>query len=284
MVDAQKLFEVVDRHNQAEYEGDLEATMATVGPDPDFHIYPLGLHLTTREEVAAYYKGLYDAGFKEYDANVRNRWAVDGETVVVEVDVEVWIKGDFMGVKLEEAQKVRIPQIAILTIRDGLVAGERSYFDLHSILQQVQGGQEEGGGAPTIQERNKALVRLLFEAMSASDTAAVGALLADDVRWELPYHPDHSSLSGAFTRDGILGLLAELKHSMPGGLHFTLHALTAEDDRVAVEAESHAETPVGTFHNRYHFLMQLRDGKIIGGKEYADSAMMASFAKRFSAA
>ena len=48
--------------------------------------------------------------------------------------------------------------------------------------------------------------------------------------------------------------------------------MTAEDDRVAVEAESKAKLVNGTlYHNRYHFLFVVRDGRIHAVKEYLDT-------------
>ena len=47
-------------------------------------------------------------------------------------------------------------------------------------------------------------------------------------------------------------------------MKFTIHSMTAEDDRVAIEAESYGEHASGkTYNNHYHFLMRLRDGKIV---------------------
>jgi uncharacterized protein len=49
--------------------------------------------------------------------------------------------------------------------------------------------------------------------------------------------------------------------------------VTAEGDRVAVEAESHAKMKSGKlYQNKYHFLLTIRDGKIQGVKEYLDTA------------
>lgn len=277
------LFDAVDRHNAAEYDGDLAATMATVGPNPVFDIYPLGLHLTSRKDVESYYRGLFDAGFKHYDANIRNRWAVDAETVVVEVDVEVWIEGGFMGIKIPERRKVKIPQIAILTIRNGLVDRERSYFDILSIQQQLN-AEETGAAADKARaDANKAATRALFDAMNAFDLDRVRSFFSDDVAYELPYHPTTSPLSGTVNLAGLMELYGSVGRMMPAGLRFAIGTMTAEDDRVAVEAESHSDTPLGEFHNRYHFLLRFHDGKIIEGKEYADSAMMANFAQRAAA-
>ena len=48
--------------------------------------------------------------------------------------------------------------------------------------------------------------------------------------------------------------------------------LTAEGDRVAVEAESYAKMKNGkTYQNTYHFLFIVRDGKIQSVKEYLDT-------------
>ena len=61
--------------------------------------------------------------------------------------------------------------------------------------------------------------------------------------------------------------------------------MTAEDDRVAVEAESMAKLVNGErYHNRYHFLFVLRDGRIQAVKEYLDTlhAMSALGAARAS--
>ena len=58
-----------------------------------------------------------------------------------------------------------------------------------------------------------------------------------------------------------------------GGIDFTVHALTAEGDRVAAEVESHAPLVSGTtYNNHYHMLFEIRDGRIQVVKEYADTA------------
>lgn len=59
---------------------------------------------------------------------------------------------------------------------------------------------------------------------------------------------------------------------MPKGMRVTPTGLTAEGDRVAVEAESSGETATGrTYNNQYHFLFEVRDGKIQAAREYLDT-------------
>jgi ketosteroid isomerase-like protein len=65
--------------------------------------------------------------------------------------------------------------------------------------------------------------------------------------------------------DGILG-------AFPKGLQFEIKTLTAEEDRVAIEVESRGMHVSGRpYHNEYHFLMRIRDGRIVEFKEYLDT-------------
>jgi len=55
--------------------------------------------------------------------------------------------------------------------------------------------------------------------------------------------------------------------------------LTAEGDRVAVEARSEMTFPGSVYRNEYHNLLIIRDGLIVSGKEYMDTrAAAAAFA------
>jgi ketosteroid isomerase-like protein len=61
--------------------------------------------------------------------------------------------------------------------------------------------------------------------------------------------------------------------------HITMqvNGVTAEGDRVAVEAESHGLLKNGkTYNNTYHFLFLFRDGKICLTKEYNNTAYAAA--------
>jgi ketosteroid isomerase-like protein len=55
-------------------------------------------------------------------------------------------------------------------------------------------------------------------------------------------------------------------------LSMTVTGVTAEGDRVAVEAFCDAELTNGTtYHNLYHFLFEFRDGLVSAVREYNDS-------------
>jgi ketosteroid isomerase-like protein len=116
---------------------------------------------------------------------------------------------------------------------------------------------------------NKALALDLFDAIERADVAKLDALYAPDFEiWtagELP-------ISGTRTRAQALEGMRMIAELFPGGLDFTIVAMTAEGDRVAIEAESEGVHVSGKpYHNRYHFLIVVRDGKIVRFKEYMDT-------------
>jgi len=65
---------------------------------------------------------------------------------------------------------------------------------------------------------------------------------------------------------------AALAKHFDSPMKIKVHGVTAQRDRVAVEAESYAVLTDGTiYNNRYHFLFEFDDGKIAVVKEYNDS-------------
>ena len=118
-------------------------------------------------------------------------------------------------------------------------------------------------------EENKRITRELFAALSRADSAAVAKLYADDFTL---WSPGTLPFSGTFTKAQALQSMGQILGLFPDGLRFTIDAMTAEDERVAVEAHSHGRHVSGkTYHNQYHFLLLIHDGKIHALKEYMDT-------------
>jgi ketosteroid isomerase-like protein len=118
-------------------------------------------------------------------------------------------------------------------------------------------------------EDNKALVTKFFTAFSAGRYDEVLAMLADDATW---WVAGTTALSGTYPKAQFAELLGRVAPMAPGGLRVTPKVMTAEGDRVAVEAESYAEFNNGrTYRNQYHFLMVVRDGKFASVREYLDT-------------
>jgi uncharacterized protein len=118
-------------------------------------------------------------------------------------------------------------------------------------------------------EDNKATARRFFDAINRGDTAAVVAAYADDGQLETM---GRTLISGVYSKQQIEAAAGQILQAFPKGLRFQIHHLTAEGDRVAIEAESLGEHASGKrYNNHYHFLMFLRDGKIVRFKEYLDT-------------
>jgi uncharacterized protein len=118
-------------------------------------------------------------------------------------------------------------------------------------------------------EENKKIVLGFIENMSAGNAAAAFGALADSATW---WVAGNFALSGTKTKAEFAELAGGLAPKIDGGLKLTPKGVTAEGDRVAVEAESYAKMKNGkTYQNQYHFLFVVRDGKIHSVKEYLDT-------------
>jgi ketosteroid isomerase-like protein len=120
-------------------------------------------------------------------------------------------------------------------------------------------------------EANKQLAREFIDALSRADTDWVLAHYADDMEM---WTAGSLAFSGSHTKDEIRPLMDGILGAFPNGLEFTVKTLTAEEDRVAIEAESSGVHISGKpYDNQYHFLMRIRNGKIVQFKEYLDTQL-----------
>ena len=118
-------------------------------------------------------------------------------------------------------------------------------------------------------EENKSIALAFVDAISRGDSQAIQDAYAEDgTCWTLGTMP----ISGRFGKAEVAQAASSVLDVFPDGLAFTVHQMTAEGDRVAIEAESHGQHISGKkYNNVYHFLMRVRDGKIIEWKEYMDT-------------
>ena len=118
-------------------------------------------------------------------------------------------------------------------------------------------------------EANKELARNFIAALGRADTEWVLEHYADDV---VMWTAGSLVISGPHDKSEIGEMMNGILGAFPNGLAFEVCSLTAEDDRVAIEAESRGTHVSGKpYHNQYHFLMRIRDGRIVELKEYLDT-------------
>jgi ketosteroid isomerase-like protein len=113
-------------------------------------------------------------------------------------------------------------------------------------------------------EENKAIV---LRHLESAEMGGDDSLLHEDIRYWIPG-------LGSIGRLEFAKIINRLGPVLRTPVHLTVDHVTAEDNRVAVEARGRAETADGRlYENTYHFLFILQDGKIIEQHEHTNTAL-----------
>ena len=119
---------------------------------------------------------------------------------------------------------------------------------------------------------NKAIVVRFFDAISSGNVPVMLDFYADD---GICRTMGHTLISGNFTKDQISMAAGRVFEVFPKGITFEILNMTAEDDRVAVEAVSHGDHISGRhYSNHYHFLVRLCGGKVTLLQEFMDTELV----------
>lgn len=142
----------MERHFLAEWNGDIEATMATMHPDQPWQRIPaLGVNVNGTEAVCDYYLSRFNTwpgpAMDHFD-----RVSIVDTCLYVEGVLRVTPKGEFGAVRTS-ATLLTAPAIIVVDFRDGLIAGETVYVDAASLNGQTFG---EATGNPTNNEMSTA--------------------------------------------------------------------------------------------------------------------------------
>jgi ketosteroid isomerase-like protein len=120
-----------------------------------------------------------------------------------------------------------------------------------------------------VEEQNKNAVTIFFDALNRGDIPALLDTYADD---GYCLTMGRTLISGKFSKEQVRAAAGAIFEVFPKGIRFAVKAMTAEGERVAVEAESEGMHVSGKLYsNDYHFLFRFRDTKIIEYKEYMDT-------------
>jgi len=125
--------------------------------------------------------------------------------------------------------------------------------------------------ADTQLEENKAVVRKCLETFSKGDIAGVAAMMTEDANWVVKGKLE--GLAGTYPRDQFAELAGGATvNYRDKALKIEPVAMTAEGDRVAVEATGYAVMNDGRIYDpEYHLLFRITDGKITEVREYMDT-------------
>ncbi len=129
-------------------------------------------------------------------------------------------------------------------------------------------------------EANKKLVADFFAHFGRKDVEGAMKMMAEDGTWWIGGKPELFPIAGLKSKQAITEILNSLVPGTKDGLAITPSAMIAEGNKIACEAESFGVLPNGrTYNNEYHFLIEVKDGKIASVKEYLDTMHTADVLK-----
>ncbi len=124
-----------------------------------------------------------------------------------------------------------------------------------------------------IREKNRQLALTVLRDFCAREVDRAVARMSDDFTWTLMRRTRTGAAANRYTRADIADLTEISRSTMPDGIAMAVTGSAADDDRVAIEAESNGRFVDGRIYsNIYHFLFEIRDGKVSAVREYMDTA------------
>ena len=114
-------------------------------------------------------------------------------------------------------------------------------------------------------EQNRQIALSYFKRTVEENTGVIEDLLTKDCQWWAPG-------IGTMDKTTFKALIEQMRPVMPTMPSMTITGVTAEGDRVAMEAKGSGKLADGRmYENTYHFLFVFRNGRICAVKEYNDT-------------
>ncbi|MBO0792152.1 MAG: ester cyclase [Ktedonobacteraceae bacterium] len=121
-------------HMQAENAHQMQETLATLTQDCLFEDMALRQIFQGHDGARTYYQTWWDAF--STTAHPERVYYTDQDFAVAEIRFQGTHTGSFLGIE-PTGRKVDIPTAIFVTFRDGLMAGERMYWDATTLLRQL---------------------------------------------------------------------------------------------------------------------------------------------------
>ena len=124
----------------------------------------------------------------------------------------------------------------------------------------------------SVTDQNKKITKEFFEALSNGSDKYLDFYTDESIIWTA----GNNAIGGTRTKKEVVSFAQNILSSFPSGIKFNITGITAEDERVAVEISGEAIHASGeAYNNQYHFLLRIKDGKILELKEYMDTQLAA---------
>ncbi len=118
----------------AENRRSLEGLLATLCEEPVYKVMATGEEYRGKEAVASFYSGLFE-GVPDATFDLINAF-ISEAGVVEESVLRGTHQGKWMGVE-PGGKKINLPLTIVFPMEDGAILGERLYFDLGTLLGQL---------------------------------------------------------------------------------------------------------------------------------------------------
>ncbi|MBE0612309.1 MAG: ester cyclase [Burkholderiales bacterium] len=125
---------ILQKHVAAETVFDLEGTLATLTEDCLFEDVPSGEVYRGREDAGGYYREWWDA-FGNVPSSSR-LYIPAGNSMIVETRFVGTHRGAYRGVA-PTGRPIDLPVAIFISFRDGLLEGERFYYDRATLFAQL---------------------------------------------------------------------------------------------------------------------------------------------------
>ena len=124
----------------------------------------------------------------------------------------------------------------------------------------------------SLAEENKEIAIKFFEALSSGSETYLDFYNDDSIIWTA----GDNAIGGTRSKKEIIDFAQGILAAFPTGILFNITGITAENERVALEVSGKAIHASGeAYNNKYHFLLRIKNGKIIELKEYMDTQLAA---------
>lgn len=126
---------VLEQYAEAKNGHDLDAILSLCADESFYESVPLGARIEGKEALRGFYSALFAAlpdYFGEFDGT-----AYSEDSAVVWGRFGGTLSGEFMGVEVKVGRRIEIPVTFVCTFRDGLLVGDRGYFDAATLAEQV---------------------------------------------------------------------------------------------------------------------------------------------------
>jgi steroid delta-isomerase-like uncharacterized protein len=132
----EKMLRLFEAHREAEAARDLDAILETFVPDCFLETLPLGLRSEGRDAVRAAYESQFFTSFPDL-APEDEGMAVGDDVIAVWGTLRGTSRGDWLGVP-PGGGTFTVPFANVVPFRQGLMEGERIYFDLATLCEQAR--------------------------------------------------------------------------------------------------------------------------------------------------